>query len=116
VTAAADGAGPADILVVYDDVNLPLGALRVRPGGGAGGHHGLASCLEALGTEAIPRLRIGVGSEAMPRDLAGFVLTEFDPSERPIIAQAVARAADACEWWVRDGIQTMMNKANQQER
>lgn len=101
-----------EILIVCDDVNLPLGALRLRDAGGAGGHHGLSSCLEHLGTEAVPRLRVGVGVEPLPRDLTEFVLAAFRPEERPVLDQALDRAVEACEWWVREGIQAAMNHAN----
>lgn len=103
---------PQDLLIVCDDVNLPLGTLRLRDAGSAGGHHGLASCLDALGTEAVPRLRVGVGVERLPRDLTEFVLAEFRPEERPGLDQALDRAVEACEWWVREGIQAAMNHAN----
>lgn len=103
---------PEEILIVCDDVNLPLGTLRLRDAGGAGGHHGLASCLDALGTEAVPRLRVGVGVEPLPRDLTEFVLAAFRPEERPVLDQALDRAVEACEWWVREGIQAAMNHAN----
>jgi len=103
---------PQDLLIVCDDVNLPLGTLRLRDAGSDGGHHGLASCLQALGTEEVPRLRIGVGVEPLPRDLTEFVLAAFRPEERPGLDQALDRAVEACEWWVRDGIQAAMNHAN----
>jgi PTH1 family peptidyl-tRNA hydrolase len=103
---------PPDTLVVFDDVNLPLGALRARATGGPGGHHGLESWLAAVGSEDVPRLRVGVAGELMPKELAGYVLSEFRPQERAAIEQAIARAADACEWWVREGIEAMMNRAN----
>ena len=100
------------LLIVCDDVNLPLGTLRLRPKGGAGGHHGLRSCLEALGTEDVPRLRIGVGTDALPRDLEAFVLSPFQSDERPAIRRAVEQAVDACETWAVDGMETVMNRYN----
>jgi PTH1 family peptidyl-tRNA hydrolase len=95
---------PEEILIVCDDVNLPLGALRIRAQGGSGGHHGLASCLEQLQTEQIARLRLGVGVAALPRDLTEFVLCAFHREERPVIERAIAQAADACESWVSKGV------------
>ena len=103
---------PHEILIVCDDVNLPLGQLRLRPSGSDGGHHGLASCLAALGTDAVPRLRIGVGVPRLPRDLTGFVLSTFDAEERPLIASAMARAVEACDLWVERGIEAVMNRVN----
>lgn len=100
------------LLIVCDDVNLPLGTLRLRPTGGAGGHHGLHSCLDALGTEDVPRLRIGVGTDALPRDLEAFVLSPFRSDERPAIRRAVEQAVDACEIWATDGMETTMNRYN----
>ena len=101
-----------DLLIVCDDVNLPLGRLRLRPEGSGGGHHGLTSCLEALGAETVPRLRIGVGTTPLPRDLEEFVLSRFTPQERPVIRDAVARAMAACEQWVRDGLEKAMSEYN----
>ena len=103
---------PEDMLIVYDDVNLPLGVLRLRAEGGDGGHHGLASCLDALGTKALPRLRVGVGVEPLPKELTDFVLGAFRPEERPVLDQVLDAAVEACEWWVREGIQAAMNHAN----
>ena len=100
------------LLVVCDDVNLPLGILRLRPQGGAGGHHGLRSCLEALGGEEVPRLRIGVATEPLPRDLEDYVLSTFRSEERPAIRRAVEQAGDACESWAAEGMTMAMNRYN----
>ena len=101
-----------DLLVVCDDVNLPLGIIRLRREGGSGGHHGLQSCLEVLGTEDVPRLRIGVGTDELPRDLEEFVLSPFLSTERPVITQAITRAAEACEQWIKEGMEIVMNRYN----
>ncbi|MBI3011110.1 MAG: aminoacyl-tRNA hydrolase [Candidatus Omnitrophica bacterium] len=101
-----------DLLLVCDDVNLPLGTIRLRLQGGAGGHHGLHSCLEVLGTEEVPRLRIGVGPEKLPSDLHEFVLSRFLGTERPLIGQALEQAEQACEVWVKEGIEVAMNRCN----
>ncbi|HAM41601.1 MAG TPA: aminoacyl-tRNA hydrolase [Candidatus Omnitrophica bacterium] len=112
-TAAADWrVAPTDILILCDDVNLPLGRLRLRPGGSDGGHHGLASCLEALGTHEVPRLRLGVGCEPLPTDLTEFVLSPFTVEEQRLIDQAVKRATEACEVWAREGMPVAMNRVN----
>lgn len=102
----------ADLLVVCDDVNLPVGALRLRPGGSDGGHHGLASCVASLGTEAFARLRVGVGALPLPDDLHEFVLSPVTPDERPAIERSIAQAADACEAWATSGIEVAMNQYN----
>lgn len=106
------GVPPQDLLIVCDDVNLPVGALRLRGSGGAGGHHGLESCLGALGTEAVPRLRFGVGCAPLPKDLREFVLAKFTSDEWPVMKQTVEQAADACESWVANGLTTTMNRYN----
>ena len=103
---------PDEMLIVCDDVNLPLGTLRLRADGGAGGHHGLASCLEALGTQQVARLRVGVGVVALPNDLTEFVLSPFEDAERPMMRAVIARAAEACESWVEEGIEVTMNRVN----
>ena len=101
-----------DLLIVCDDANLPLGAIRLRAEGSAGGHHGLQSCLEVLGTERVPRLRLGIGVELLPNDLREFVLSSFSRTERPIMRQMIAQGVDACEVWVKDGIAAAMNRHN----
>lgn len=108
--AAAQRAAPAETLLVLDDVNLPLGTLRLRPGGGSGGHHGLASCLERMGTDEVPRLRVGVGAAPLPKDLTAFVLAPFDESERPVLDRAIEQAVEACEAWTREGMRGAMEQ------
>ena len=106
---------PADVLVVVDEVQLPIGRLRIRPFGSAGGHNGLKSIIGALGTEEFARLRIGVGRGDARRDLADPVLAKFDPDERTDVAEAVGRAADAAELFVTEGIVAVMNRFNRKE-
>jgi PTH1 family peptidyl-tRNA hydrolase len=106
---------PADILVVSDDVALPLGRLRARRGGGDGGHNGLRSVSESLGTQAFPRLRVGVGRGAADRDLSGHVLGRFQAAERDTVTAAVLRAADASEQFVAEDIERVMNAFNAAE-
>ena len=101
-----------DLLVVCDDVNLPLGRLRARPGGSDGGHNGLRSVAEALGTMEYPRLRLGVGRGDQRRDLAGHVLATFEPGERAEVVEMVERSVDAVEMWVRHGVEETMNRYN----
>jgi PTH1 family peptidyl-tRNA hydrolase len=105
----------ADLLIVCDDVNLPLGRLRVRAAGSEGGHNGLRSIADALGTIDYARLRVGVGRGDARRDLADHVTAEFEPGERPGITAAIARAADAVETWIPDGLAKMMNVFNRAE-
>ena len=105
---------PGDLLVVLDDVNLPLGRLRLRRGGSAGGHNGLASVIEAFGTDAIVRLRIGVGRGDPRRDLADHVLARFDADEREAVQVATARATDAAERFVTEALEAVMNDINKE--
>jgi peptidyl-tRNA hydrolase, PTH1 family len=102
---------PADLLIVCDDFNLPLGKLRFRCKGTHGGHNGLRDIQNHLGTTAYSRLRIGV--DAPPEDEAvDFVLGRFRPSERPVIADALATAVQGVGLWVRQGIDACMNQYN----
>jgi peptidyl-tRNA hydrolase, PTH1 family len=104
-----------DILVVADDVSLPLGRLRARPRGSDGGHKGYRSIIEQFGSHEFPRLRVGVGRGDPRRDLADHVLAGFDGEERPIIDAAIDRAADASELFVGEGIEAVMNRFNGSE-
>jgi peptidyl-tRNA hydrolase, PTH1 family len=104
-----------DLCVVVDDANLELGRLRARPSGSAGGHNGLKSVIGALGTEEFARLRIGVGRGDGRRDLGDHVLAKFEPDERIEVAEATARAADAAELFVAEGIVPVMNRFNRKE-
>ena len=106
---------PAAILVVYDEINLPLGKLRLRKAGSPAGHRGIESVIESLRTDEVPRLRLGVAPETGPpagEDWAGFVLAPFAAGEREALEAMILRAADACETWLRDGIDTAMNRFN----
>ncbi len=104
-----------DFFVIVDDVNLELGRLRARAAGSAGGHNGLKSIIGALGSQEFARVRIGVGGGEPRRDLADHVLGRFAPEERPIIAEAVARTADAAELFIGEGIAPVMNRFNRKE-
>jgi peptidyl-tRNA hydrolase, PTH1 family len=102
---------PAEILVVLDDLALELGRLRLRPEGGTGGHNGLESIIVQLGTEAIPRLRVGIG--AAPREgSVDYVLGRFFDEERPIVEKAIGRAADAVKCAIDKGVLSAMNLFN----
>ncbi len=104
--------GPADLLVVYDDLDLPFGTLRLRPGNGAGGHNGIRSIIDHLGTGAFPRVRIGIGRPPRGIDPVDYVLARFAPEERATAEDAVARAAEAVVTVVREGLETAMNRFN----
>jgi PTH1 family peptidyl-tRNA hydrolase len=107
---------PADVFIVTDDVALPLGRLRARREGGAGGHNGLKSIIQSLATQAFPRMRVGVGRGDNRRDLADHVLGRFDADERDTVSAAVLRAADATETFLSDGIERVMNAFNAAEQ
>ena len=105
---------PADLLVVVDEVQLPLAKLRARPRGSAGGHNGLKSIVGRVGQE-FSRLRIGVGRGDDRRDLADHVLARFDASEAADVEAMTARAADAIETFLTEGIEAVMNRFNAPE-
>lgn len=104
-----------EVMIILDDVSLPLGVLRLRKSGSAGGHNGLESVLVHLGTEAVPRLRVGIGA-ADGQPLHDHVLGCFDESERPAVAEAVCRAADAFEYANAHGLDAAMNQFNQKNQ
>ncbi len=107
---------PEDLLVVSDDVYLPVGSVRLRTGGSSGGHRGLESLERAVGHPRFARLRLGVGAAASGAGLREHVLDGFTPEETPVIDEAVRHAADAVECWVTDGILAAMNRFNRKVR
>ena len=100
-----------DLLVVYDDLDLPLGKVRLRQQGGSGGHKGMKSIIEALGTQEFPRLRIGIG-RPVHGEPADFVLNNFSPDERIVMESAFDQTIAAIEAFLASGIQTAMNGFN----
>lgn len=103
---------PEDLIVIVDDINLELGKLRLRRGGSEGGHRGLRSITEALGTQEYPRLRIGVGAPPGGMDARTWVLSPFAREEREAAEEAVARARKCIEMAVIEGIEPAMNAFN----
>lgn len=106
------GLGAEEILVAYDDIDLPLGKIRLRPAGGDGGHRGLRSVIQSLGTQGIPRLRLGVRGQGGREDTADYVLAPFEKDERDPAAEMIETAADAVETVLRDGLARAMNEFN----
>jgi peptidyl-tRNA hydrolase, PTH1 family len=102
----------ADTLVVVDDVNLPAGQLRIRGDGSAGGHNGLKSVAQALGSQVFPRLRVGVGRGDPQRELSDHVLAKADPALRETLEEATKRAADAAELFVTGSLADVMSRFN----
>jgi len=105
---------PCDVLVVHDDLDLPLGRIRLRGEGGAGGHNGVASVISVLG-KGFPRLRVGIGRPTGGADPVGFVLEPFTAAESAIIQNIVARAAEGVESWARHGLEPTMNVLNRRD-
>jgi PTH1 family peptidyl-tRNA hydrolase len=110
----SNGIDPGDLCVVLDEVALPVGTLRLRARGSAGGHNGMASVIASLGTTEIPRLRLGVEGErySRRRDLADYVLEPFAKEDREPFEQAVERAVEVLHVWLSDGIGAAMKRAN----
>lgn len=104
---------PAEnLMVAHDDLDLPLGTIRIRPGGGAGGQRGMASTIERLGTQDFPRLRLGIGRPPGRMDPAAYVLQDFSRDDLLIVSETLERAADAMLAFVMDGLNKAMNKFN----
>jgi len=105
-----------DLLVIYDDLDLPVGKIRLRPRGSAGGHNGVKSIIACLGTEDFPRLRVGIAPEAGDQDgyirTPGFVLSSFSPQERALITEVRQRVADAVYCVLAEGLEAAMNRYN----
>ncbi len=104
---------PERILVISDDVSLPLGKLRIRAGGSAGGHNGLKNIIAHLGTDQFPRIRVGVGAPAHPEyEMVDWVIGSFTPAEKKVAEEAVGRAVDAAACLIERGVQEAQNRYN----
>lgn len=107
---------PANVLVICDDLNLPVGKIRLRAGGSDGGQNGLKSISQSLGGQPFPRLRFGIGEPPrevrMERGTADYVLSPFATVEKPLVNETVTRAADCVETWVKSGIEAAMTGYN----
>lgn len=106
------GIPPESLLVVSDDLDLPLGAIRLRPGGSSGGHRGIQSVIECLGTQQFPRLRIGIGRPPEGVDAADYVLSPFSPEEKGRLEEILELAAEAAACWAVEGIEAAMSRYN----
>lgn len=101
-----------NMIVAHDDLDLPFGTIRIRPGGGPGGQRGVASTIERLGSKGFPRLRIGIGRPPGRMDPADYVLQNFARSDFPLLSEILDRAADAVMTFVLEGLNPAMNKFN----
>jgi PTH1 family peptidyl-tRNA hydrolase len=112
------GISLSDLLVIYDDLDLPLGKIRLRQGGGSGGHKGMNSIISALGSEAFPRIRVGIGrpqTEEQPISedaIVNYVLSDFSPQEEAIIKPVIVKVAEAIDCFLTEGIEAAMSKFN----
>ncbi len=104
---------PVDrLLIVLDDADLPFGQLRLRPGGSSGGHHGLESIEQHLGTREYARLRVGIGRQSGAREITSYVLGRFSSTETPLLDKVLTVASDQVECWLEAGIQKAMSQFN----
>ncbi|MBS1253277.1 MAG: Peptidyl-tRNA hydrolase [Anaerolineales bacterium] len=101
------------MLVVYDDLDIPLGTVRLRPRGGSGGHRGMRSIIQQLGAEDFPRLRVGIDRPPAGWDPADYVLSPFTEDEVPVVVDVRERAAAAIECWLQEGVDAAMTRFNQ---
>ena len=107
---------PQNMMVIYDDIDLASGWLRIRPDGSAGTHNGMRSIVGSIGTDAFPRIRVGIGGKPPAFDLADWVLSHYNTAEeRKLAFDAYSLAADAAMAWMREGIATAMNRYNTQK-
>jgi PTH1 family peptidyl-tRNA hydrolase len=105
-----------DLIVAHDDVDLPFGSIRMRPGGGSAGQKGIASIINLMGTQEFARLRMGVGRPPGRMDAAAYVLQSFPSSEQELLQDFLTKAANALTCYVEDGLETAMNRFNQAEQ
>ena len=108
----------SDLLIIYDDLDLPLGKIRLRQNGGSGGHKGMNSIISALGSEDFPRIRVGIGrpqgeKQSINEDgIVNYVLSDFSPEEEATIKPVIARVAEAIDCFITEGIEAAMSKFN----
>jgi len=108
----------SDLLVIYDDLDLPLGKIRLRQNGGSGGHKGMNSIISALGSEDFPRIRVGIGrpqseEQSVSEDaIVNYVLSDFSPQEEAIIKPVIVKVAEAINFFLTQGIEAAMSKFN----
>ncbi|KYG58637.1 aminoacyl-tRNA hydrolase [Planococcus maritimus] len=101
-----------DIVVIYDDLDLPTGQLRLRQKGSAGGHNGIKSLIQHLGTQQFNRMRIGISRPPQGMKVPDYVLAKFGSEERPLMQEAVEKSADACNYWLSKPFNEVMNEYN----
>ncbi len=106
---------PQSVIVVYDDINLAVGRLRIRKKGSAGGHNGMKNIIRHLGTEDFPRVRVGVGEKPKHMDLADYVLSKFDKEDLPVIRRGCTMACEAIAMIIRENVEAAMNEYNGRE-
>lgn len=104
--------GVEDVVVIYDDLDLPVGQLRLRTKGSSGGHNGVKSVIDHLGTEQFKRIRIGIGRVDSPQSVTEYVLSPFSTHEKEAVAKAVDAAAGAVDSWLEDDFLIAMNRYN----
>ncbi|KGX90081.1 peptidyl-tRNA hydrolase [Pontibacillus halophilus JSM 076056 = DSM 19796] len=104
---------PEDVVVIYDDMDLPTGKVRLRQKGGHGGHNGIRSMIDQLGTKEFNRIRLGIGKPTAPMSVTDYVLGKFDGEEQKFVSEAVVKAAEACEAWTDKSFLEVMNTFNQ---
>ena len=102
----------ARVLVVVDDADLPFGEIRLRPGGGTGGHHGLESVTQHLASKEYARLRVGIGRKNEVREITNHVLGKFDAAEQELLEKVLSRVTGQIECWLSDGLQKAMSQFN----
>jgi len=105
-----------EVIIIYDDISLDVGCLRIRPRGSAGGHNGIKSIIQHMGTQEFSRIRIGVGDKPKGWDLADYVLGRFPAEEQKTIKEALGEVSKACEVIMTEGIEAAMNQFNQSKK
>ena len=105
-------AHPSDLTIIYDEMDLPLGIIRLRPRGGTAGHQGMSSIVNVLGSNRFPRIRVGIGKPERADDWVSYVLDPFSPDETPVVREVVERVADSIDSLLREGIDRAMNRFN----